>query len=391
METLISNYRVFEIPTARPEVKEAVEICLAVGITVCMVTGDNINTTRAIANECGILTEGGLAIEGPVFRAKSTAKNHELAPRIQVMARLSPTDQLKFVEHLWGLSEVVAVTVDGTNDAPTLHESDIGFAMGITGTKVAKEQADVIVLDDDFETIIKVAKWGRAVYLNIQKFVQFQLTVNIVALMINFVSACITESAPLTTMQLLWVNLIMDTLGALALATEPPNDGLMNKPPVFNEVNSRDIHKINVFHGMLSSWIFVSVMVSTVVFQVIILEFLGTFASTVPLDLELWALSIAIELGLITLMDSELENPIGATFEEDLDKMLPKCDIIVINTPLTEKTRWGIVEMIYFWCVLGYSGDIWYPQPAPKDHPWRYMPNQAMTPHIYGTIVDAHV
>ncbi|KAI3750311.1 hypothetical protein L2E82_20945 [Cichorium intybus] len=339
----------------RPGVREAVETCLAAGITVRMVTGDNINTARAIAKECGILTEGGLAIEGPVFRAKSEDEKREIAPKIQVMARSSPTDKLKLVEHLRGLSEVVAVTGDGTNDAPALHESDIGFAMGIAGTEVAKEQADVIVMDDDFATIVKVAKWGRAVYINIQKFVQFQLTVNIVALMINFVSACITGSAPLTAVQLLWVNLIMDTLGALALATEPPNDGLMNRQPVkrtesfitktmwrniigqsiyqmailfvlnfagkpilnlegdnstavlntfifntfvfcqvFNEVNSRDIHKINVFSGMFSSWVFVGVMVSTVVFQVIIVEFLGTFASTVPLDWELWVLSVVI-------------------------------------------------------------------------------------------------
>ncbi|XP_024981347.1 calcium-transporting ATPase 4, plasma membrane-type-like isoform X1 [Cynara cardunculus var. scolymus] len=339
----------------RPGVKEAVETCSAAGITVRMVTGDNIHTARAIAKECGILTEGGLAIEGPEFRAKTTQEKSILAPRIQVMARSSPTDKLDLVKHLRGLSEVVAVTGDGTNDAPALHESDIGFAMGIAGTEVAKEQADVIVMDDDFATIVKVAKWGRAVYINIQKFVQFQLTVNIVALMINFVSACITGSAPLTAVQLLWVNLIMDTLGALALATEPPNDGLMARPPVkqsesfitktmwrnilgqsvyqmailfvlnfagktilnlqgpdatavlntfifntfvfcqvFNEVNSRDMDKINVFRGMFSSWIFIGVTVSTVVFQVIIVEFLGTFASTVPLNWELWLLSIAL-------------------------------------------------------------------------------------------------
>ncbi|KAL8225374.1 hypothetical protein R6Q57_017931 [Mikania cordata] len=339
----------------RPGVKEAVETCLAAGISVRMVTGDNINTARAIAKECGILTENGVAIEGPVFGNKSDAEKRELAPLIQVMARSSPTDKLELVKNLKALSEVVAVTGDGTNDAPALHESDIGFAMGIAGTEVAKEQADVIVMDDDFATIVKVAKWGRAVYINIQKFVQFQLTVNIVALMINFVSACITGSAPLTAVQLLWVNLIMDTLGALALATEPPNDGLMNRLPVkrtdsfitktmwrniigqsvyqmavlfilnfagkpilnlegdnatailntfifntfvfcqvFNEINSRDIDKINIFRGMLSSWIFIVVMFSTVVFQIIIVEFLGTFASTVPLDWDLWLLSIGI-------------------------------------------------------------------------------------------------
>lgn len=339
----------------RPGVKEAVETCLAAGITVRMVTGDNINTAKAIAKECGILTEGGLAIEGPKFRTLTTEQLNEIAPRIQVMARSSPTDKYDLVKHLKGMSEVVAVTGDGTNDAPALHESDIGFAMGIAGTEVAKEQADVIVMDDDFATIVKVAKWGRAVYINIQKFVQFQLTVNIVALMINFVSACLTGSAPLTAVQLLWVNLIMDTLGALALATEPPNEGLMKRPPVkrsdsfitktmwrniigqsiyqmavlfvlnfagkpilnlhgsnatailntfifntfvfcqvFNEINSRDIDKINIFRGMFSSWIFIGVMISTVVFQVIIVEFLGTFASTVPLDWQLWVLSIVI-------------------------------------------------------------------------------------------------
>ncbi|KAK1408504.1 hypothetical protein QVD17_40338 [Tagetes erecta] len=344
----------------RPGVKEAVQTCLAAGITVRMVTGDNINTAKAIAKECGILTEGDLAIEGPEFRTKTAAELNEIAPKIRVMARSSPTDKYDLVKHLKGMSEVVAVTGDGTNDAPALHESDIGFAMGIAGTEVAKEQADVIVMDDDFATIVKVAKWGRAVYINIQKFVQFQLTVNIVALMLNFVSACITGSAPLTAVQLLWVNLIMDTLGALALATEPPNDGLMQRPPVkrtdsfitktmwrnimgqsiyqmavlfvlnfagkpllnlqgenatailntfifnafvfcqvFNEINSRDIDKINIFRGMFSSWIFIAVMIATVVFQVIIIEFLGTFASTVPLDWKLWLLSVVI--GLVSM------------------------------------------------------------------------------------------
>ncbi|KAF3580641.1 hypothetical protein DY000_02035810 [Brassica cretica] len=289
----------------RPGVREAVETCQAAGITVRMVTGDNISTAKAIAKECGIFTEG--------------------------------------------------VTGDGTNDAPALHEADIGLAMGIAGTEVAKENADVIIMDDNFKTIVKVARWGRAVYINIQKFVQFQLTVNVVALIINFVSACITGSAPLTAVQLLWVNMIMDTLGALALATEPPNEGLMKRPPiarttsfitktmwrniagqsvyqlivlgtlnfagkslldlngpdstavlntvifnsfvfcqVFNEVNSREIEKINVFTGMFNSWVFTGVMVVTVVFQVIIVEFLGAFASTVPLTWQHWLLSILI-------------------------------------------------------------------------------------------------
>ncbi|KAI5408399.1 Alpha carbonic anhydrase 4 [Lathyrus oleraceus] len=158
----------------RPGIKEVVQKCLAAGISVRMVTGDNINTAKAIARECGILTEGGIAIEGPEFRNLSPEQMKDIIPRIQV----------------------VAVTGDGTNDAPALHESDIGLAMGITGTEVAKENADVIIMDDNFTTIVKVAKWGQAIYINIQKFVQFQLTVNVVALIANFVSASITGAAP---------------------------------------------------------------------------------------------------------------------------------------------------------------------------------------------------
>ncbi|KAF0897182.1 hypothetical protein E2562_034230 [Oryza meyeriana var. granulata] len=217
----------------RPGVRDAVKTCISAGITVRMVTGDNINTAKAIAKECGILTDDDIAIEGPDFRSKSPEEMRDLIPKIKVMARSLPLDKHTLVTNLRGMfHEVVAVTGDGTNDAPALHESDIGLAMGIAGTEVAKESADVIVLDDNFTTIINVARWGRAVYINIQKFVQFQLTVNIVALVINFVSACITGSAPLTAVQLLWVNMIMDTLGALALATEPPNDEMMKRPPV---------------------------------------------------------------------------------------------------------------------------------------------------------------
>ncbi|XP_022882853.1 putative calcium-transporting ATPase 11, plasma membrane-type isoform X2 [Olea europaea var. sylvestris] len=217
----------------RPGVKEAVKSCVEAGIYVRMITGDNINTAKAIAKECGILNDNDLAVEGPVFRLETPEEMSRMIPNIRVMARSSPLDKHVLVQmSRKELKEVVAVTGDGTNDAPALHEADIGFAMGIAGTEVAKESADVIVMNDNFTTIVNVAKWGRSVYINIQKFVQFQLTVNIVALMINFISACISGSAPLTAVQLLWVNLIMDTLGALALATEPPHDGLMKRPPV---------------------------------------------------------------------------------------------------------------------------------------------------------------
>ncbi|CAN6362195.1 unnamed protein product [Urochloa humidicola] len=358
--TLISIFGIKD--PLRPGVKDAVMACMSAGIIVRMVTGDNINTAKAIAKECGILTDDGIAIEGPDFRSKSPEEMRDLIPKIRVMARSLPLDKHTLVTNLRGMfHEVVAVTGDGTNDAPALHEADIGLAMGIAGTEVAKESADVIVLDDNFTTIINVARWGRAVYINIQKFVQFQLTVNIVALVINFVSACITGSAPLTAVQLLWVNMIMDTLGALALATEPPNDDMMKRPPVrrgesfitkvmwrniigqslyqlvvlgalmfggeqllnikgadsksvintlifnsfvfcqvFNEINSREMQKINVFRGMISNWIFIGIIAVTVAFQVVIIEFLGTFASTVPLSWQLWLVSVG--LGSISLI-----------------------------------------------------------------------------------------
>lgn len=340
----------------RPGVKESVELCRRAGITVRMVTGDNINTAKAIARECGILTDDGIAIEGPVFREKSQEELLELIPKIQVMARSSPMDKHTLVKQLrTTFDEVVAVTGDGTNDAPALHEADIGLAMGIAGTEVAKESADVIILDDNFSTIVTVAKWGRSVYINIQKFVQFQLTVNVVALIVNFSSACLTGSAPLTAVQLLWVNMIMDTLGALALATEPPNNELMKRLPVgrrgnfitnamwrnilgqsvyqfiviwflqakgksvfgldgpdstlmlntlifncfvfcqvFNEISSREMEEIDVFKGILDNYVFVVVIGATVFFQIIIIEFLGTFASTTPLTIVQWIFSIII-------------------------------------------------------------------------------------------------
>nr|GMC98848.1 calcium-transporting ATPase 10, plasma membrane-type-like isoform X1 [Ipomoea batatas] len=221
----------------RPGVKDAVQLCTNAGVKVRMVTGDNLQTARAIALECGILasdadaTEPNL-IEGKRFRALSEFEREEIAEKISVMGRSSPNDKLLLVKALRKNRHVVAVTGDGTNDAPALHEADIGLAMGIQGTEVAKESSDIIILDDNFASVVKVVRWGRSVYANIQKFIQFQLTVNVAALIINVVAAVSAGDVPLNAVQLLWVNLIMDTLGALALATEPPTDQLMCRPPV---------------------------------------------------------------------------------------------------------------------------------------------------------------
>ncbi|XP_073145710.1 calcium-transporting ATPase 9, plasma membrane-type-like [Henckelia pumila] len=347
----------------RPGVKDAVKLCKDAGVKVRMVTGDNLQTAKAIALECGILssdsdTSEPNIIEGKKFRELSDNEREQVAKKILVMGRSSPTDKLLLVQTLRKLGEVVAVTGDGTNDAPALHEADIGLSMGIQGTEVAKESSDIIILDDNFASVVKVVRWGRSVYANIQKFIQFQLTVNVAALVINVVAAVSSGDVPLNTVQLLWVNLIMDTLGALALATEPPTDHLMCRTPVgrreplvtnimwrnlliqalyqvaillvfnfygitilnlknystehanmvkntvifntfvlcqiFNEVNARKPEEINVFKGMTKNNLFTGIVGSTFILQIIIINFLGKFTSTVKLNFGQWVICIVV-------------------------------------------------------------------------------------------------
>ncbi|KAL5156439.1 Calcium-transporting ATPase 9, plasma membrane-type [Glycine soja] len=349
----------------RPGVKDAVKICTEAGVKVRMVTGDNLQTAKAIAFECGILMSNDDAvepniIEGKTFRELSEKEREQVAKKITVMGRSSPTDKLLLVQALRTGGEVVAVTGDGTNDAPALHEADIGLSMGIQGTEVAKESSDIIILDDNFASVVKVVRWGRSVYANIQKFIQFQLTVNVAALVINVVAAISSGDVPLNAVQLLWVNLIMDTLGALALATEPPTDNLMHRSPVgrreplitnvmwrnlgvqalyqvtvllvlnfggesilrndqdsvahtiqvkntlifnafvfcqiFNEFNARKPEEMNVFRGVTKNGLFMGIVGMTFVLQIIIIEFLGKFTTTVKLDWKLWLASLCIGL-----------------------------------------------------------------------------------------------
>ncbi|CAM9873275.1 unnamed protein product, partial [Sphacelaria rigidula] len=277
-ETMVLDAIVGIQDPLRGDVKEAVATAQRAGVMVRMVTGDNINTAMAIGKECGIYDpDYGVALEGPVFRAMSPAQVDEILPRLQVLARSSPNDKYLLVTRLnghgipdgekeWlelhdkdgglGLSweshkdmllpgykqewrrlrksghgEVVGVTGDGTNDAPALKAADVGLSMGITGTKVAQNASDIVILDDRFSSIVKAIMWGRGVYDNIRKFLQFQLTVNVVALLIVFIGALSGMDPPLNPLMMLWVNLIMDTMGALALGTEAPTMSLLDRRP----------------------------------------------------------------------------------------------------------------------------------------------------------------
>ncbi|CAG0885916.1 unnamed protein product, partial [Darwinula stevensoni] len=366
----------------RPEVPEAIQSCQQAGITVRMVTGDNINTARSIATKCGIYKEGSdlLILEGKDFNKRIRDSSGQIQqhlidkiwPKLRVLARSSPTDKYNLVKGIIDSKlnpsrEVVAVTGDGTNDAPALKKADVGFAMGIAGTDVAKEASDIILTDDNFTSIVKAVMWGRNVYDSIAKFLQFQLTVNVVAVIVAFGGACAIEDSPLKAVQMLWVNLIMDTLASLALATELPTSELLLRKPygrtkplisrtmfknmigqsiymltviffllfyaptmldidsglfadlhaapsehftiifnvfvlmtLFNEINARKIHgQRNVFSGVFSNPIFCSIWFTTIVLQILIVQFGGRPLSTSGLQLDHWMWCIFFGLGTL--------------------------------------------------------------------------------------------
>jgi len=183
----------------RPGVRNAVATCGKAGIQVKMCTGDNVLTARSIATQCGIFSPGGIIMEGPVFRRLGEMDMMAIVPRLQVLARCSPEDKKILVECLKKMDNVVAVTGDGTNDAPALKTANVGFSMGIAGTEVAREASDIILMDDNFESIVTAVMWGRAVGDSIRKFLQFQLSVNIGAVGITFISAVASVSIRLTS------------------------------------------------------------------------------------------------------------------------------------------------------------------------------------------------
>lgn len=262
----------------RPEVRQAIQQCKDAGVTVRMITGDNVNTARSIALKCGIISpiDRFLVLDGKEFNRRIRPNRHadvdqdlfdKIAPNLRVLARSSPQDKYLLVKHLVEskqsiMREIVAVTGDGTNDGPALKKADIGFSMGIQGTDVAKEASDIILVDDNFTSIVKAIMWGRNVRDSISKFLQFQLTVNMVALICAFVGSCIVKESPLRAVQMLWVNLIMDTLASLALATDLPTEDLLKRKPIGRtyplitfrmgkNICSQAIYQLTIIHLLL--------------------------------------------------------------------------------------------------------------------------------------------
>ena len=277
----------------RPEIREAIAKCKSAEIIVRMVTGDNLSTAVAIAKEARIIAQdsddsilfsddhyfvmegkrfrdmvGGLVYENENGKDIPKVKNMDVFKKIEkelrVLARSTPDDKYILVTGLKQLQNVVAVTGDGTNDAPALKKADVGFAMGITGTLVARQAAGIILLDDNFKSIVTACKWGRNIYDSIRKFIQFQLTINIVALFMAFIGGAVYKESPLNAIQMLWVNLIMDTFASLALATEPPNDSLLDRPPYGR---NESIVTANMWRNIFGQGIFQIIVLSIILFR----------------------------------------------------------------------------------------------------------------------------
>ncbi|MBR1967908.1 MAG: calcium-translocating P-type ATPase, PMCA-type [Clostridia bacterium] len=219
------------IDPPRPEAKEAVKVCREAGIKPVMITGDHVVTASAIAKELGILLDGDKAITGAELDLMSEEELDKEVVNISVYARVSPENKIRIVKAWQKKGQVVSMTGDGVNDAPALKAADIGCAMGITGTDVAKGAADMTLTDDNFATIVDAVKEGRGIYANIKKVVGFLLGTNIGEVVLVFLSMLIWQVSPLLSMQLLWINLVTDSLPAIALGMEPVEKDVMNKKP----------------------------------------------------------------------------------------------------------------------------------------------------------------
>ena len=267
----------------RPDVGEAIGECLRAGVAVKIVTGDTPNTAREIARQIGLWDPARdtdrQIITGPDFEALSDQQAYDRVEQLKIMARARPMDKQRLVRLLQRHGEVVAVTGDGTNDAPALNFAHVGLSMG-TGTSVAKEASDITILDDSFTSISTAVMWGRSLYKNIQRFIVFQLTINLVALVVVFLGSAFGGQAPLSVTQMLWVNLIMDTLAAGALASLPPDRSVMLDRP-------RDAAAFIITRGMKHA-IFLTGGLSAVALLAVLGWFYHTDGELTPVELSMF-------------------------------------------------------------------------------------------------------
>lgn len=339
-----------------PDVYKSIRNCRSAGIEVKMLTGDNIRTARAIANELHMLDDDHIAVEAADIEKLTDEELKEALKKIQVIARSTPLVKMRVVKLLKEQGNVVAVTGDGINDAPAIKHADVGIAMGIAGTDVTKEASDMVLLDDSFSTIIKAVQWGRGIYENFKRFIQFQLTVNVSSVVVVICSILAGFSAPFTALELLWINIIMDGPPALTLGLEPIRPDLLKHKPtrrneniiskkmllrifvngifisvifmlqhfknflgaapeeeatvlftlfvlfqLFNAFNCRELDDTPMFKNLLKNKLMLGVFLLVLIFQGIITQFGAAVFETVPLSAAMWGKMLLTAFTVIIL------------------------------------------------------------------------------------------
>lgn len=354
-ELIYDGFVVISDPLS-PDVYESIRNCRSAGIEVKMLTGDNIRTARAIANELHMLDDDHIAVEAADIEKLTDEDLKEALKKIQVIARSTPLVKMRVVKLLKEQGNVVAVTGDGINDAPAIKHADVGIAMGIAGTDVTKEASDMVLLDDSFSTIIKAVQWGRGIYENFKRFIQFQLTVNVSSVVVVICSILAGFSAPFTALELLWINIIMDGPPALTLGLEPIRPDLLKHKPtrrneniiskkmllrifvngifisvifmlqhfknflgaapeeeatvlftlfvlfqLFNAFNCRELDDTPMFKNLLKNKLMLGVFLLVLILQGIITQFGAAVFETVPLSAAMWGKMLLTAFTVIIL------------------------------------------------------------------------------------------
>lgn len=340
----------------REEVYEAIQDCKNAGINIKILTGDNLTTAKAIGNQLHLLDDHSIILEASQLENLSQQELLKILPKVKIIARSTPHTKMQIVNALKSQGNVVALTGDGINDAPALKNADVGIAMGISGTEVSKEASDIVLLNDSFATIVKAIEWGRGIYQNFQRFIQFQLTVNLSSVIIVLSAVIMGFTAPFSALQLLWVNLIMDGPPALTLGLEPISKNLLKQKPIqrnaniitknmlsliiingifiafmcllqyftnflgakeeektsvlftlfvvfqlFNAFNARELNNQSIFKNFASNHLMLGVFIITFALQVLIVEFGGEAFQTTPLSLEMWGKILFVGFSVIII------------------------------------------------------------------------------------------